>query len=677
MKLFRILFFVFLLFNPGTDVFSQINYPGKAPGKAVANHSANIISLENQAVKMVFQLKRNQIHPKSFIDKANGDIIQLPPLNWFSLTMRDGKILSDKNFQLVAPPRIKSISLNPNSAKVSDHLNGKTITATFINKPSGLAINWEACLTDGANYIQQRWSFSTKDSLPIIKYTMLEIPAASSKSAGSVDGSPLVSRQMFFALEHPMSRNEMNKNVAVSYLPRQNALHDFDSLLITTVSGVTPKNQLRRGFLYYLERERSHPYRPFLHYNSWFDLSWADRKMEEASCLDRIRLFGDSLIKKRNVPLKAFLFDDGWDNNASLWQVSKSFPNGFTNMSNLAKNYGANLGLWISPWGGYDSAKLERLKYGRLQSPPFETNENGFSLSGPVYSARFNQVVTGFIQKYGVAILKFDGVGAGNGESGAGLDYQRDVEALLLLTKNMKAIDPDLYISLTVGTWPSPYWLNYGDATWRAGLDVGLAGTGSKRQQWITYRDAESYKNVVQRAPLYPLNSVMLHGICISNLGTPASFEMDMKNISDGIWSFFGSGTSIQELYVNPHLLTTPMWDCLAAAAKWSQDNADILQDTHWIGGDPAKGEVYGYAAWAPRKGVLTLRNPSSQTKTFVVNINDIFELPGNPAAFKLKNAINPKDKSVEKMVQAKKSFTITLAPYELKIWDAIPVKNK
>merc|ERR1719148_260525 len=38
------------------------------------------------------------------------------------------------------------------------------------------------------------------------------------------------------------------------------------------VLGIAPKGQLRRAFLYYLERERAHPARPMLHYNSWYDI---------------------------------------------------------------------------------------------------------------------------------------------------------------------------------------------------------------------------------------------------------------------------------------------------------------------------------------------------------------------------------------------------------------------
>ena len=70
---------------------------------------------------------------------------------------------------------------------------------------------------------------------------------------------------------------------------------------------------------------------------------------------------------------------------------------------------------------------------------------------------------------------------------------------------------------------------------------------------------------------------------------------------------FFADGTQLQELYITPAMLTPKMWDALAEAANWSRANADVLVDTHWIGGDPNRGEVYGYASWSPRKGIVAL----------------------------------------------------------------------
>ena len=36
------------------------------------------------------------------------------------------------------------------------------------------------------------------------------------------------------------------------------------------------------------------------------------------------------LHQKRGVKLDSFLFDDGWDDHASLWGFNSGFPNGFT-----------------------------------------------------------------------------------------------------------------------------------------------------------------------------------------------------------------------------------------------------------------------------------------------------------------------------------------------------------
>ena len=54
-----------------------------------------------------------------------------------------------------------------------------------------------------------------------------------------------------------------------------------------------------------------------------------------------------------------------------------------------------------------------------------------------------------------------------------------------------------------------------------------------------------------------------------------------------------GRGRSCRSLYITPELLSAADWDTLAEAAKWARANAETLKDTHWVGGDPKKGEVY------------------------------------------------------------------------------------
>lgn len=645
---------------------AQLGYPGAEPGTASAKEAAGNYSLENNILQIGFTSLNQHLYLSAFTDRQTKQGIGHFNTALFSLQLANGQTVSSNNFTLLAQPQVADIKANTGAIRLADKANGKKLTAEFQNVSLGLRVQWEADLTDGANYARQVLTFEAKDSVKIKSIILVDLPSGIGvEQKGTVDGSPLVHANMFFALEHPMSHIAKTPGHYQISLPRLQAVKPGEPLTVSSAWGVTPSGQLRRGFQYYVERERAVPYRQQLHYNSWFDISWDDRKLNDSVCLDRIKMYKDSLIDKRGVNLKAFLFDDGWDDNKTLWKFNSGFPKGFANIKAAATAANAGLGVWVSPWGGYNVAHDQRIAYGKKQTPPFETNEHGFSLAGPVYFERFNSVVSDFITKYGVSMFKFDGVGAGNGASGASITYQKDIEAFLKLIGNMRGEDPSIYLSLTVGTWPSVYWLKYGDCIWRAGDDTGVEGTGAKRQQWITYKDQQAYQNIVKRAPLYPLNSVMYHGVCIAANGLPGTLEMDNKNISDEIWAFFGTGTSLQELYVDPHKLNSADWNCLRDAAKWSQKNASALMDSHWVGGDPAKGEVYGYAGWNKGKGVLTLRNPSAQTKTFEVIVKRDLDLPaGDAVTYRFYDARKPSAKPAF----GGEYFMVTLKPFETRV---------
>jgi hypothetical protein len=240
----------------------------------------------------------------------------------------------------------------------------------------------------------------------------------------------------------------------------------------------------------------------------------------------------------------------------------------------------------------------------------------------------------------------------------------------------LRAEKPDIYINETTGTWPSPFWLLYVDSTWRGGADHDFCGKGTPRQQWITYRDAQTYANVVQRGPLYPLNSLMLHGIIFAK--NAAKLETaDDADFADEVRSFFASGTQLQELYLTPKLLDQKNWDDIAAAAKWSQTNADVLVDTHWIGGDPAKGQVYGWAAWSPGKAVLALRNPDDHVATFSANARTVFQLPDNAKTpVRMVRLVKDGRPTTAVKLQPGKSVFFTLQPFEMAVWEGWQEKN-
>ena len=262
--------------------------------------------------------------------------------------------------------------------------------------------------------------------------------------------------------------------------------------------------------------------------------------------------------------------------------------------------------------------------------------------------------------------------------AGPAPEFVNDMEALMRLIGDLRQAKPDVFVNITSGMWTSPFWLWYGDSLWRSGRDWGTYGTGSKRQQQATYRDNETYQNVVKRSPLHPLNSLMTQGVMYANHGLPDEAEYFVEDLR----AFFASGTDCQELYITPSLLSEQAWDALAEAAKWSRENSDVLVDTHWIGGDPAVGEVYGWASWSalPRghltveKGILSFRNPSDKPGKITIDIGKAFELPDGAARkYSLKSPWKQDAGSEAFGLSAGKERTFELKPFEVLVFDATP----
>ncbi len=658
-------------------------FPGPAPGHGQGKISQSELVLENRILSCTWGISGGQLKPKCVTNKLSATTLQLQETECFKLVLDGGRVIKASDLKIVGKPDMKNLEPKHNSCRLAERFGGKQITVVLGSPDINLEVQWRAILRDGSNYVRQQIDFTTKNKpINIKEIVLLELTAPHAEVMGIVDGSPVVVDNVFFAYEHPLSKSQTlpsNRHRLRCSLPGRTTLKLGEQLVQSSVIGVVPQGQLRRGFLYYLERERAHPYRPFLHYNSWYDIGYRAEKIQQRQCFEVIELFGKELFKRRGVMMESFALDDGWDDTASLWQFHKGLPNGFAPLQQVAEKYDSALGAWLSPFGGYGQAKQERLKYGREQG--FETNKSGFSLAGPKYYARFRDVCANMIREYGLSYFKFDGIGAGGRPTGTGPEFVRDMQALLRLISELRQVKPDVFVNITTGTWSSPYWLWYGDSTWRSGRDWHTHGWGSERQQQITYRDKETYHNVVSRAPLYPLNSLMTQGIMLANHGLPNQVD----GLVEDIHAFFASGTNCQELYITPSMLRSQDWDALAEAAKWSRENMDVLVDTHWIGGDPAKGEIYGWASWAARKGILSLRNPHDRPGKITIDIGKAFELPKSAAQrYSLKS---PWEKDAAKapaasalqskttgVLSAGKGHTFELRPFEVLVFDATPL---
>ena len=564
-------------------------------------------------------------------------------------------------FRLAGPPKLIRVAAQPGGARLVEKLGGMAIEAELVSE-SGIRAHWHAELREDSNYIRQTVEFTAPQravSLYGVELADLRVPEP--KTIGSAPGCPVAAEGMFFGVEMPGAQNALSGSGARIGFGCKLELSPAQSYKFGAVVGAAPQGQLRRAFLYYVERERARPSKPFLHYNCCYDLGFS---LDEASLLEVVRTFDQELVKKRGVPVLFYLADDGWDDpDKGLWVENTSkFPDGFKGLKAKMDSFGAHLGVWISPLGGYGGAEDRTAQARKMGLIP---KTAGLDLSYPAYRKWFQDRCLQLMREGGVNAFKWDRAGDG---------VSPHFMALLEVAQTLRRENPDLFVNVTVGTWPSPFWLNHVDATWRNGsADVGWAGKGDTREQWLTFRDGNCRRHFVEKSPLYPLNSVMHHGIVHGRCFQGERVGQSGPNLKNEARSYFATGAMLQELYLTPSMMTSDAWDRLAEAAKWAHANADVLVDAHWVGGDPLKIEPYGYAAWCPRKGTLMLRNPSDQPQTITLDAATVFELPAAAPKRLLLRSPYP-DQSVQKFyLEAGQSRNVRLEPYDVLVFDANP----
>ncbi|CAG9259557.1 conserved hypothetical protein [Paraburkholderia unamae] len=637
-------------------------------GMPVFNQRGDICSFGNDAIALRWTLKDERLADFSLIDGIRTHT--LPIVAPFALSRADASVVGVDELRLLAPLSESTLEPDCQALRLADRIAGRRVSATLGDKEGRLKVRWSVEQREGSQYLRMQLAVTAllqDEAITVV--SLLEARAANPQASLETTGTPVVADNFYLGFELPLAASHVDGERISMTLRRTLPLERSRTLTYSAVAGVARDGQLRRDFATYLERERARPYRACLHYNSWGDIGYLTPYTEQQA-LERIETIGRELHAARGVRIDSFLFDDGWDDLGGGWQFSKAFPHGFAALREAAARYGAAPGVWLSPWGGYGAPKQERVAHGRAAG--YEVIDNGFALSGPRYYRRFHEVVMALLERDGVNQFKFDGTGNADSVFPGSL-FDSDWDAAIQLIGDIRAAKPGTFVNLSTGTHPSPFWLRHVDSIWRGGSDDGQAGSGANRERWITYRDAQTWRNVVARSPLFPLNSLMLHGIyyaqCNARLNTSAG-----DAFANEVWSYFGSGTQLQELYITPALLGASDWDALAQAARWARENGDVLRDSHWIGGAPDAQAIYGWAAWSPRKAIVTLRNPANRAQRFALELRHELELPAAGAQrFHARVVRCAGRTAIPVLLDADKRQEVLLGPFEVLTLELTP----
>ena len=616
----------------------------KQPGVAKITQKANSYQLANKVLNASFINTGGKLY-------FNGcsELGLQPDTELFKVLLGDGKTITASEMKL-EDVKMVTLAENPSAATASLRYAGKALEARF--KYEELSIVWRAVLRNGSHYLRTEMDIQAAKDLPMKGIVAMTYLVAKNSAytapevVGNTRGAILASNHIFAGLETPMglnsSKDEGNATHIEGLWRRNTTLKAGKTWNISSVVGLVAPKQLRRSFLAYSERERAVAWRPYPVYISWYELN-IDRNnapapsykgnMTVEQCADVVSHWKTHFYDKYQMAPKAFVWDDGWDQYGT-WTFNPNFPNGFDEPANEAKQMGTGIGAWLGPVGGYGQSGEYRRAYWR--------SKGGMQLSNEDYYNFFIRCCTNMIDRYDFRFFKFDGISAQASAIGPdeGTRGEENAEAIISIERAVRQKRPDIFLNTTVGTWASPFWFHFTDAVWRQEGDYGEAGDqGTDRERWITYRDRLVYQNFIQRSPVCPINTLMTHGFILSRWGA-VSKNMDYDGIVREMRCAFACGSGMVELYNDYKLMDEikdnqgnagALWKDLAECIKWQQEQADVLPDAHWVGGNPwdgKKANVYGWAAWNGKKSVLTLRNPSASAQTFTTTLREALDIP-------------------------------------------------
>lgn len=370
-------------------------------------------------------------------------------------------------------------------------------------------------------------------------------------------------------------------------------------------------------------------------YNSWFD------HMKDISAENIKKSFYEvekGFTQHGVNPLDSYVVDDGWVNYSSFWDFNNKFPNQLYDSSLQVEQLGSNFGLWLGPRGGYGTER-QIAKWIADNGLGSVNNQSGgdINISDARYTNKLlKDVFLKYQENFNVNYWKLDGMllnpsteeseyyVTGKPEYTITETYERWTD----MYEKMRAQKggEDLWINMTSYVNPSPWYLQWVNSVWMqntADVDFTKKFDSTDEQQMLTYRDNSYYEFVNERQWQLPFKYFYNHDPVYGNRThegksrDPIEFEDD--ELREYLYMLGTRGTAFWEYYYSFNMFDDDKWDINAEASNWIEDNFDILQKSKMFGGKPDNGDVYGYSCWNGSDGIVSLRNPSNQKKTYTI----------------------------------------------------------
>ena len=427
-------------------------------------------------------------------------------------------------------------------------------------------------------------------------------------------GYPLIGKRFFAALAHPAAFNAITeeKDGRKTWSLRHHPAWEGGKLeIVEAVLCISdnPQEEFRK----YIDEIRAVlPLNPYFAFCSF----WSDPYLgnyEYSVTGEGMRKFIAS-YEKLGLEPDAYTFDAGWANRQSIFEPKEGLE---------PQNY-PKLSLWISHNGpmGIDPEYLKKEGYsvGGGRSCGYCGDGYGILFDKKLEDAIANRFSE--LAKH-VSHFKIDW----DNECAISEEYKEKypsrnhvceafVNAVGRIMKKIRSVNPDILIRVG-GFWPSPWWLVQGQqifVTNSGDSEYISLPTLHQRAAAATHRDFMYYNLFVRDKTMIPFNSLDNHEFpnSIRNV-----FLDDNNTWVDNLMHCMMRGSTYFTWTIQPESLSTFKVEAMQKAMQFARDykHEFIVKNGIMFGGNPARGEVYGFK----QNNWLMVRNPAPVPQYFDV----------------------------------------------------------
>ncbi|MCG8558016.1 MAG: hypothetical protein MJD61_22430 [Proteobacteria bacterium] len=193
-------------------------------------------------------------------------------------------------------------------------------------------------------------------------------------------------------------------------------------------------------------------------------------------------------------------------------------------------------------------------------------------------------------------------------------------------------------------------------------INAGDAASGSTRTEELVYRDGVYYELSVADHAQFPLNSIFNHEPKKTSSGEPANV---FRNY---LYMHMSRGAMLVEYYLKTAALQASDWDALAETTKWAHEFTPAFARVRMHGGDPRKGQVYGYAGFSDRLAYVSFHNPAQTAQPYTLALDRSLGAPAAPTRFVLSSPVQGSLAGLPRCLMTGAPITLMLAPKEIRL---------